>query len=384
MFVAKIVHNPARDGRLGPVTGTVPGADDGIRCMIMRGGTSKGAYFVGSDLPAAPSERDSLLLRVMGSPDARQIDGLGGAHPLTSKVAVVDRSTEDGVDVDYHFFQVVVDEAVVTDRQNCGNLLAGVAPFAIERGLVDAPDGDSASVRIRMVNTGGVATAEFPVRDRWPRYDGTATIDGVPGTAAPIRIDFEGIAGSSCGALLPSGNAVDTIEGVDVTLVDNGMPVVVLRAADVGVTGYEAPAELEGNASLRAAVERLRLAAGPLMNLGDVAALTVPKMTLVAAPRDGGALCTRTFIPHRCHDAIGVLGAVSVATAALLGDGPATDVAVLDGSDTVVVEHPTGSFAAAVSLAFSGGPDRSPEVLRAGIIRTARKLMDGVVFPRPL
>lgn len=371
-------------------------AADGIRCMVMRGGTSKGLYFVADDLPADPAARDDLLLRTMGSPDPRQIDGLGGAHPLTSKVAVVGRATEPGVDVEYHFLQVVVDQARVTDRQNCGNLLAGVAPFALERGLhhVDgeaAGDTGHAVVRIRMRNTGGVATATIPVHDGRPRYDGTTAISGVPGTAAAIRLDFQDVAGSSCGALLPSGNPVDELAGVEVSLVDNGMPVVVVRAADMGVTGYETPRELEADEALRRRLEELRLEAGERMNLGDVGPLTVPKLTLVAPPHDGGTLTTRTFIPHRCHEAIGVLGAVSVATAALLPAGPAAAVAVArdDGgpgsSDQVVVlEHPSGHFEAAVELApADGAGDGVPEVRRAGIIRTARKLMDGVVFPRP-
>ncbi len=351
---------------------------DGVRCMVMRGGTSKGLYFLAGDLPADDETRDDLLLRIMGSPDERQIDGMGGAHPLTSKVAVVGAGT-GGADVDYHFLQVVVDEATVSDRQNCGNLLAGVAPFAIERGLVAPPAGDTAAVRIRMLNTGGLATATVPLRDGHPRYDGATAISGVPGTAAAVRLDFEGVAGSSCGALLPTGRAVDEVAGLAATLVDNGMPVVVLRAADLGVTGYETCAELEADDRLRATLERVRLAAGPLMNLGDVSGTTVPKITLVAPPAGGGALATRSFIPHRCHDAIGVLGAVSVATAALLPEGPAAEVARLDGGPTVTVEHPTGTFDAAVDLAVVDG---TPVVERAGIIRTARKLMDGTVFPR--
>jgi 4-oxalomesaconate tautomerase len=230
-----------------------------------------------------------------------------------------------------------------------------------------------------MVNTGGLATATVPLREGRPRYDGSTAISGVPGTAAAIRLDFAGVAGSSCGALLPTGRVVDEVEGLAVTLIDNGMPVVVLRAGDLGVTGHETCAELEADTALRKTLEQVRLAAGPLMNLGDVAATTVPKLTLVAAPRQGGAIATRTFIPHRCHDAIGVLGAVSVATAALLPEGPAAEVAELDEDGTVTVEHPTGTFDAAVRLALVDG---SPVVERAGIIRTARKLMDGTVFPR--
>jgi 4-oxalomesaconate tautomerase len=352
---------------------------NGIRCMVMRGGTSKGLYFLADDLPADVPSRDDLLLRIMGSPDARQIDGMGGAHPLTSKVAVVGPGTTSAADVDYHFLQVAVDQAVVSDRQNCGNLLAGVGPFALERGLVTPPAGDTAAVGIHMVNTGSLARATVPLRAGRPRYDGTTAISGVPGAAAAIRLDFEAVAGSSCGALLPTGRAVDRVEGLSATLIDNGMPVVVLRAGDLGLSGHETCAELEADAALRHTLERVRLAAGPLMNLGDVAATTVPKLTLVAAPRRGGALATRTFIPHRCHDAIGVLGAVSVATAALLPEGPAAEVAELDQDGIVTIEHPSGTFDAAVDLALVDG---APVVGRAGIIRTARKLMDGSVFPR--
>jgi 4-oxalomesaconate tautomerase len=352
---------------------------NGVRCMVMRGGTSKGAYFLREDLPADTAQRDELLMAIMGTPDARQIDGIGGAHPLTSKVAVVWSSDDEAADLEYLFLQVGVDQPIVSDRQNCGNLLAGVAPFAIERGIISAI-GDEASVRIHMINTDSVAIATFPVADGVPVYSGGTAIAGVPGTAAAVRLDFTDIAGGSCGALLPTGHAVDTLDGTEVTLIDNGMPVVVLRAADLEVTGYEEPAELEANEQLRSRLEDIRLQAGKLMNLGDVTSTTVPKLTLVAAPRDGGSISTRTFIPHRVHDAIGVLGAVSVATAALLPDSPAHDVLVGGRDGLVVVEHPTGTFDASIDVTFAA--DGTPEVGRAGIIRTARKLMDGVVFPR--
>jgi len=347
--------------------------------MVMRGGSSKGLYFVEADLPSDTAERDSLLLGFMGSPDARQIDGMGGAHPLTSKVAVV-TTCEHGVgDVDYLFLQLGVDEPLVTDMQNCGNILAGVGPYAVERGLI-VPLGDHAEVRIHMLNTDGVAVAGFNCEGGRPRYSGDTSISGVPGTAAPIRLDFEDVAGGSSGSLLPTGNVVDEVEGVAATLVDNGMPVVVMAAADLGIVGYETCEELEGNQKLRSSLEAIRLAAGPMMNLGDVAATTVPKLTMVAAPKDGGDLCTRTFIPHRCHEAIGVLGAVSVATAAMLPGSPAAKLAEPDENVGVVsLEHPTGSLDAVVEMAFEDG---RPVVRRAGIVRTARKLMDGYVFPR--
>lgn len=349
-----------------------------IPCYLMRGGTSKGLYFLADDLPGGAT-RDAVLLAAMGSPDVRQIDGLGGAHPLTSKVAVVKRSEREDADVDYLFLQVVVDRTEVSDSQNCGNILAGVGPFAIETGLVDA--GDSATdVRIHMVNTGGIAVARVPTPGGVVEYQGDARIDGVPGTAAPIPLEFVGIAGSSCGALLPTGNVTDTIDGFEVTCIDNGMPVVLMRAGDLGKSGYESPADLEADAKLAARIESVRLQAGRLMNLGDVAGKTVPKMCLVAPAREGGVICTRTFIPHRVHDAIGVLGSVSVATACKLSRSIAREVSGLSEGDhgrPLDVEHPTGFFTVEVELADGG---QIPEVRRAALLRTARLLMRGEIF----
>ncbi len=355
-----------------------------IPCTAMRGGTSKGLIFAAADLPAERAVRDRVLLAAMGSPDPRQIDGMGGAHPLTSKVAVVGPSARDDADIDYLFLQVVVDKAEVSDSQNCGNILAAVGPWAIENGLVPAV-GDVTSVRIHMVNTGSIAVAHIqtPVGAddaRYVEYEGDARIDGVPGTAAAIPIDFLDVAGSSCGALLPTGHTVDEIEGVRVTCIDNGMPVVVLNAADFGKTGDETPEELEADPALKARIERIRLAAGPLMNLGDVTRKTVPKMSLVSAPKHGGALGTRTFIPHRVHEAIGVLGAVSVATAAALPGSVAAEIAVLSGgagARRIEVEHPTGFFTVDMDLAFEDG---QLSIRRSALLRTARKLMRGEVY----
>ena len=351
--------------------------DLSVPCMWMRGGTSKGGYFLKRDLPAETAARDAFLLAVMGSPDPRQIDGMGGADPLTSKVAVVSKSARPGIDVDYLFLQVFVDQAIVTDAQNCGNILAGVGPFAIERGLV-AATGDETRVAIFMENTGQVAVATVQTPGGQVTYAGDAAIDGVPGTHAPIPTEFRDTAGSSCGALLPTGNVAELVEGVACTLIDNGMPCIVMKATDLGVTGYESREELESEnlAPLRARIEAIRLAAGPLMNLGDVSAKSVPKMFLVAPPRNGGAICTRSFIPHRAHATIGVLAAVSVATAALLEGSPAAEVAEIpEGArKTLSVEHPTGEMSCVLEVNDAG------EVTSAALLRTARKLMDGVVF----
>jgi 4-oxalomesaconate tautomerase len=349
----------------------------GIPCTLMRGGTSKGLYFHAADLPAERTLRDRVLLAAMGSPDVRQIDGVGGAHPLTSKVAVISRSSVPTADVDYLFLQVVVDKPEVSDSQNCGNLLAGVGPWAIENGLVPVT-GSSTPVRIHMVNTRSVAVAHVPTPQGEVEYEGDARIDGVPGRAAPIALEFLDVAGSSCGALLPTGSVSDRFEGVELTCIDNGMPVIIIRAADLGVTGAETPAQLEANATLTAKVERIRLAMGPRMNLGDVAGKTVPKMCLVSEPRHGGSIATATFIPHRVHEAIGVLGAVSVATACRIPNSVAAQVARLpaDGTRRIDVEHPSGFFSVEVDIEAG----ERIEVRRSTLLRTARKLFRGDVF----
>ena len=348
---------------------------DPVPCLWMRGGTSKGGYFLAADLPADPAARDALLLRVMGSPDPRQIDGMGGADPLTSKVAVVRRSDRPGIDVDYLFLQVFVDQAIVSDGQNCGNILAGVGPFAIERGLV-AANADVTPVAIFMENTGQVAVAQVQTPGGRVTYSGDAAIDGVPGTAAPIALMFRDTAGSTCGALLPTGNLVDQVAGTKVTLIDNGMPCIIILAEDMGITGHESRETLDTDTGLKTRLEAIRLAAGPLMNLGDVTDKSVPKMMLVAPPAAGGSLAVRSFIPHRCHAGIGVLGAVSVATAALLPGSPAAAVANLPPGSikTIVIEHPTGVTECVVTV------DDAGQVVEAGMLRTARLLMDGKVF----
>ena len=346
---------------------------------LMRGGTSKGLYFHARDLPPSAGVRDRVLLAAMGSPDVRQIDGVGGAHPLTSKVAVIGPSKRADADVDYLFLQVMVDKAEVSDAQNCGNILAGVGPWSIEQGLVRIT-GASTPVRIHMVNTGSIAVAHVPTPDGAVEYEGDARIDGVPGSAAAIPIDFLDVAGSSCGQLFPTGSNIDRIDGIEVTCIDNGMPVVLMRAADLGKGGDETPAALETDQALKARIERIRLALGPLMNLGDVARKTVPKMCLVSPARHGGTINTRTLIPHRVHEAIGVLGAVSVATACVTPGSIAAQVASLtprSGAQRLEIEHPTGFFTVEMDVTVVG---TVVTVNRAALLRTARKLLEGEVF----
>jgi 4-oxalomesaconate tautomerase len=350
-------------------------AVDGIPCLWMRGGTSKGAYFLAADLPSDLAARDALLLSIMGSPDPRQIDGIGGADPLTSKVAVLSRSTRADADVDYLFLQVFVDQPLVSDKQGCGNILAGVGPAAIERGLVAARHGTT-PVRIHMVNTGEVAVAQVATPGGRVSYAGNAAIAGVPGTHAPVPLLFQNIAGSMSGALLPTGNVVDVIEGVECTLIDNGMPCVVMAAADFGLRGDESRETLEADQALKTRVEAIRLAAGPMMHLGDVRESSVPKMVLVSPPRQGGAIGTRSFIPHRVHASVGVFAAVSVATACTLAGSPAGRMAVPPADGRLFqIEHPSGAMDVLIER------DAGGQVIGAGTLRTARKLFEGRVFP---
>jgi 4-oxalomesaconate tautomerase len=338
-----------------------------IPVVVMRGGTSKGAYFLREDLPAPVEERDAVLLSVMGSPDPRQIDGIGGGHPLTSKVAVVSRSGDPDVDVDYLFLQVQVDQPRVSAEQPCGNILAGVGPFAIERGLVPVA-GDVTPVRVRMVNTGALAVVSVPTPDGQVTYAGDTALSGVPGAAARIEVEFRDTAGSVAPGLLPTGRVLDDLDGVPATMIDNGMPVVLMTARALGVTGRETPAELEADGRLRRRVEELRQLAGKMMGLGDVSATTVPKMCLISPPADGGTLATRMFIPHRVHSSIGVLAAVTVGTAAAIPGS----VAHTEAGATIRLEHPTGFTDVIVDVAAG----------RSAIVSTARLILEGRVHPR--
>jgi 4-oxalomesaconate tautomerase len=354
--------------------------DTGVRCTMLRGGTSRGLYFEAADLPADPAARNDLLLRLMGTPDPRQIDGLGGSISLTSKVAVVSRSAHPDADVDYLFLQLGVDTATVSDRQNCGNILAGVGPFAVERGLVPAGPHET-SVRIRMVNSDSIAVATFPTPSGRPEYRGDVAIAGVPATAAPIVLAFTDTAGSATGSLLPTGNVRDSIDGVDVTCVDNGMPVVVALAESFGLTGHETHEQLAADAALLERIDALRIKAGALMGLGNVSRSSVPKTALVAAARDGGQVCTRSFIPVQPHTSIGVLAAVSVVTGMLLPGAAGHELTADWPADRsqVDVEHPTGHLLVDVTVDAAASP---PRVVRSGVVRTARKLFDGTAFPR--
>jgi 4-oxalomesaconate tautomerase len=352
----------------------------GIPCVQMRGGTSKGLYFLSRDLPQDDQRLAGVLLAAMGSPDTRQIDGVGGGHPLTSKVAIVSKSSRPGIDVDYRFAQVLLDERRVEFGQNCGNILAGVGPFAIEQGLV-AARGDVTRVSIHMVNSAQDVIATVQTPNGQVNYQGDCVLHGVPGTAAPIRLEFPDTAGSACGVLLPTGRTRDIVDGIEVTCIDNGMPCVILRARDLDITGYESCAELERNEQLKARIEAVRLTLGPRMNLAEVAGKTIPKMVLVAPPRYGGVIHTRSFIPHKCHTSIGVLGAVSVATACLLPGTVTEGLAQVPSgrSVTLLVEHPAGTTG--IEIEAERGTDGSEfRIVCSCQVRTARKLFAGQVF----
>ena len=350
-----------------------------IPCLFMRGGTSRGPFFNEADLPADVPARDRVLLAVMGSPDRREIDGLGGAHPLTSKVGIIRAGTRPEVDLEFLFAQVVVDKPLVDTTPNCGNMLAAVVPYALETGLVRA-QGESSTFRVLTRNTDMLCDVTVQTPGGRVSYEGDARIDGVPGTSAPIKISFLDTAGSVCSGLLPTGRVRDTVTAqglgpVEVTCIDNGMPLVMMRAADLGRTGSETVAELNADSELKARLEALRLACAERMGLGDVSAKTYPKMCLIAPPAAGGSLCTRCFIPHVCHEAIGVLAAVTVATACVLPGSIAEGIAVVPAGPvrTLPVEHPSGEFSVGLEKA-AGDP---PALKRAALLPTGPPIHRG-------
>ena len=351
-----------------------------IAYMQLRGGSSKGLYFRAADLPEDQATKDRVLLAAMcgvGADDKRQIDGLGGADPLTSKVGIVSPSSRSDADLEYEFVQVVVGGNATDRTQNCGNILAGVVPFAIECGMLSA-DEPTTEARVYMINSGSICEVIVQTPDGRVEYAGDAKVDGVPGTAAPVICNYMDTAGSASGSLFPTGNLTDDIDGIKITCIDNGMPVVLLRAGDLDRTGYETRDELNADEELKARLEHIRLQVGPKMNLGDVGGKVVPKMSLIAPPVTGGVVHTRTFIPHVCHAAIGVLGAVSVATACVIPGTIAEGMAVLPSQNNVYsVEHPTGEFSVTLEIDYSGP---QPDVRKAGLLRTARLLSRGEVL----
>lgn len=351
-----------------------------IPYMQLRGGSSKGLYFQARDLPGDEMLRNRVVLAAMegvGMGDLRQIDGLGGGDSLTSKVAIVSLSQRPDADLDYLFLQVVIGGGRVDSVQNCGNILAGVLPFAIECGLWPAEDGITTAT-IHMVNSGGLCSVTIETPNRQVNYGGDVKVDGVLGTAAPVICNYLDVAGSATGALLPTGNVTDVVEGIEVTVVDNGMPVVLLRAADLDRTGYESKAALDADESLKTRLEQIRLAIGPRMNLGDVRKQTVPKMCLIAPPLHGGFVHTRTFIPHVCHTAIGVLGAVSTATGSLLPGSVAEGIAQPpNDSSFFSIEHPSGEFTIELDLSIDG---QRVICKKSAVLRTARLISSGNAY----
>lgn len=345
--------------------------------MQFRGGSSKGLYFLASDLPDDAEVRNQFLLDAVGR-DSRQIDGLGGGDPLTSKVAIVSRSAREDADIDYLFIQIIVGQNRVDSTANCGNILAGIGPFAVEAGLI-VPTKAQTTVRVHMLNSRKICELVLQTPNGQMNYAGDSSIDGAPGTAAPVICNYRDVAGSACGSLLPTGNVIDIVDGVEITCIDNGMPMVVLRAADLDIRGDETPDQLNANKELQVRLQSIRLQIGPLMNLGDVDGASVPKMCLISPPTKGGVVQTRTFIPYKCHDAIGVLGAVSVATACVIPGSVAQGIAEVTIGNTLQmsVEHPSGEFSVTLEIDHSLN---IPSVKKAGLLRTARLLCRGELF----
>ena len=352
-----------------------------IPFMQIRGGTSKGIYFNKQDLPANETLRNEVLLSALGR-DSTQNDGLGGANPLTSKVAIVSKSEKVGVDIDYLFVQIVVGENRVDTSPNCGNILSGVGAFAIESGLIQAQLGTT-TIKVNMQNSSNLCELVLPTPNGFIEYEGSAKIDGVQNSGAPIVCNYLDVAGSLCGSLFPTGNYIDEVDGISVTCIDNGMPVVLLKASDFGKSGYESCAQLSSDTNFKTKLESIRLQLGSKMNLGDVSQKVVPKMSLIAPPQANGHISTRTFIPHNCHNSIGVLGAVSVATAMIYPTITQNIAKAPQDEDKkmISVEHPSGQFTIELTTQIQ---NNQPQVIKAGLIRTARLLSRGELFiPSP-
>lgn len=348
-----------------------------IPCVIMRGGTSRGPFLLASDLPADPATRDEVLLAIMGSPHEYQVDGIGGAMPLTSKVAIISKSRQPGADVDYLFAQVLVNEKLVDTKPNCGNMLVGVGPFAVEAGLVPATEGET-MVRIYNVNTQALVESIVQTPRGRVEYEGAAAIDGVPGTAAPVKLNFKSAIGAVTGKLLPTGKPTDLIDGVEVSCVDVAMPMILMRAEAFGKTGRESAAELDADKALYERMEAIRRKAGVLMGMGDVSRLVVPKIGLLAKPAHGGTITSRYFVPYSCHKAHAVTGTVCVASALAIPGTVASSLADLPPAPqgVIEIEHPSGKIAIDLDADFTGGRQ---EIRRAALIRTARRIFDGHV-----
>ena len=348
-----------------------------VPCVLMRAGTSRGPFFLREWLPADDRARDEALIGAIGASDELGLDGVGGGSTLTSKVAIVSRSSRPGCDVDYLFAQVGVGQRSVDTSPNCGNMLAGVGPFAIEQGLVAAAD-DTTTVRVHNVNTGARIEATVATPGGRVSYDGDTRIDGVAGTAAPIRLNFLDAWGSTTGAVFPTGKRTDVIDGIEVTCIDAAMPLMIARARDLGVDARATPERLNADVQLLDRLESLRRKAGLLMGLGDVTDLVIPKPVLVDEGDDEHSITSRYFTPHRCHTSHAATGAIGVATAFAL---PGTVAGNVDGAlarsaglHDVTVLHPQGRIDVQVRL---DGTGRELAVTQASLVRTARKILQG-------
>lgn len=344
-----------------------------LPCVLMRAGTSRGPFFLREWLPEDEEERDKVLVGAIGASDLLALDGIGGSSSLTNKVAIVSRSTQPDCDVDYLFVQVGVAERSVDTRPNCGNMLSGVAPFAIEQGLVPARAGET-TVRVYNVNTRSRIEVTVLTPGGRVQYEGDTVIDGVPGAAAPIRLNFLDAWGAVTGSLFPTGQRIDLIDGLAVTCIDAAMPLVMLRAADLGLSGRETPADLDANTALLERIERVRRLAGERMGLGDVSNSVVPKPVIVSEGDDADSITSRYFTPRRCHTAHAVTGAIGVATAFSLPGTVASGQALRPGVRTVSVLHPQGRIGVEVCVEGAGLDAR---IQRAALIRSARKILQG-------
>ncbi|MDH2880281.1 2-methylaconitate cis-trans isomerase PrpF family protein [Bacillus cytotoxicus] len=350
-----------------------------IPCFVMRGGTSKGLFFLDKHLPSNKRLRNEVILKVLGAGNARGVDGMGSLDPLSNKIAIIRKSTDPGIDIDYLFLQADLKKMVLDDSVNCGNIISAVAPYAIESGVIKAESGEM-TVTIRNVNTNAIVESKILTENGNVLYSGDVKIDGVPGTGAPIRLNFMNSVGSVTGKLFPTGSKMDVIEGINVSCIDVSVPLIIIQATELGIEGDESPELLNSNTMFLNKIDMIRKKVAALANLGNVSNKVIPKIAIVSRPRKSGTITSRYFIPHQCHSTHAVTGSLALSAAIKINGTTANHIVKKSGSykveesNPIIIEHPAGQIQTESIVVESNG---KYSIKQSSITRTARLILKG-------